>query len=86
MATAGEGGSYQMLGKKYVEYFAKKGVTLELVTSAGSQENIARLSDRKDPVQAAFVQAGVYNPSGIAGIVSFGSVAYEPIWFFYRGP
>jgi TRAP-type uncharacterized transport system substrate-binding protein len=86
MATAGEGGSYQMLGKKYVEYFASKGVSLELVTSAGSQENIARLSDRKDPVQAAFVQAGIYNPSGIAGIVSLGSVAYEPIWFFYRGP
>jgi TRAP-type uncharacterized transport system substrate-binding protein len=86
MATGTEGGSYQMLAKKYVEYFAKKGVTLELVPSRGAQENIARLSDRKDPVQAAFVQAGIHNPAGIAGIISLGSVAYEPIWFFYRGP
>jgi TRAP-type uncharacterized transport system substrate-binding protein len=86
MATGTEGGSYQMLAKKYVDYFAKKGVTIELVPSRGAQENIARLSDRKDPVQAAFVQAGIYNPNGIAGIVSLGSVAYEPIWFFYRGP
>jgi len=86
MATGAEGGSYQMLAKKYVDYFAKKGVTLELAPSRGAQENIARLSDRKDPVQAAFVQAGIYNPNGIAGIVSLGSVAYEPIWFFYRGP
>ena len=86
MATGTEGGSYQMLAKKYVEYFAKKGVTLELVPSRGAQENIARLSDRKDPVQAAFVQAGIHNPTGIAGIISLGSVAYEPIWFFYRGP
>jgi TRAP-type uncharacterized transport system substrate-binding protein len=86
MATGTEGGSYQMLAKKYVEYFAKKGVTLELVPSRGAQENIARLSDRKDPVQAAFVQAGIHSPNGIAGIVSLGSVAYEPIWFFYRGP
>ena len=85
MVTGAEGGSYQMLAKKYVDYFAKKGVTLELVPSRGSQENIARLSDRKDPVQAAFVQAGIYNPTGIAGILSLGSVAYEPIWFFYRG-
>jgi TRAP-type uncharacterized transport system substrate-binding protein len=86
MATGTEGGSYQMLAKKYVDYFEKKGVTLELVSSRGAQENIARLSDRKDPVQAAFVQAGIYNPNGIAGIVSLGSVAFEPIWFFYRGP
>ena len=86
MATGTEGGSYQMLAKKYVDYFAKKGVTLELVPSHGAQENIARLSDRKDPVQAAFVQAGIYNPNGIAGIESLGSVAYEPLWFFYRGP
>ncbi len=28
MATGTEGGSYQMLAKKYVDYFAKKGVTL----------------------------------------------------------
>jgi TRAP-type uncharacterized transport system substrate-binding protein len=86
MATGTEGGSYQMLAKKYVDYFAKKGVTLELIPSHGAQENIARLSDRKDPVQAAFVQAGIYNPNGIAGIESLGSVAYEPLWFFYRGP
>jgi TRAP-type uncharacterized transport system substrate-binding protein len=86
MATGTEGGSYQMLAKKYVDYFAKKGVTLELVPSRGAQENIARLSDRKDAVQAAFVQAGIHNPAGIAGILSLGSVAYEPIWFFYRGP
>ena len=86
MATGTEGGSYQMLAKKYVDYFAKKGVTLELVPSRGAQENIARLSDRKDPVQAGFVQSGIYNPTGIAGIISLGSVAFEPIWFFYRGP
>ena len=86
MATGTEGGSYQMLAKKYVDYFAKKGVTLELVPSRGAQENIAKLSDRKDPVQAAFVQAGIHNPTGIAGILSLGSVAYEPIWLFYRGP
>jgi TRAP-type uncharacterized transport system substrate-binding protein len=85
MATGSDGGSYQMLAKKYVDYFAKKGVTLELVPSRGAQENIARLSDRKDPVQAAFVQAGIHNPTGIAGILSLGSVAYEPIWFFYHG-
>ncbi|MFZ4062442.1 MAG: TAXI family TRAP transporter solute-binding subunit [Polynucleobacter sp.] len=86
MATGSTGGSYEILGKKYAAFFEKKGITLELVHTQGAQENIQRLSDRKDPLQAAFVQAGVFNPHGIAGVASLGSVDYEPIWFFYRGP
>ncbi len=86
MATGTEGGSYELLAKKYVDFFEKKGITLELVKTKGAQENLKRLADRKDPLQAAFVQAGTFNPSGIGGIDSLGAVDYEPIWFFYRGP
>ena len=86
MATGSPGGSYEALGKKYAEFFAKKGVTLELVPSLGAEENIARLSDRKDPVQAAFVQAGVGHPKDVSGIQSLGSIGYDPIWLFYNGP
>jgi TRAP-type uncharacterized transport system substrate-binding protein len=86
MATGSPGGSYEVLGKKYAEYFATKGVTLELVPTMGAQENISRLSDRNDPIQAAFVQAGVERPRNISGIQSLGSIGYDPIWFFYRGP
>jgi len=85
MATGAPGGSYEILGKKYAEFFAKQGVKLELKATKGAQENIALLVDRKDPVQAAFVQSGVYNPSGVDGIQSLGSLTYDPIWFFYRG-
>lgn len=86
MATGSPGGSYEDLGKKYAEYFAKKGVELKLVSTMGAQENLIRLSDRNDPVQAAFVQAGVERPKNISGIQSLGSIGYDPIWFFYRGP
>ena len=86
MATGSAGGSYETLGKKYAEYFASKGVTLELVPTMGAQENLKRLSDRDDPIQAAFVQAGVERPKNISGIQSLGSIGYDPIWFFYRGP
>ena len=86
MATGSTGGSYEVLGKKYAAFFEKKGITLELVNTQGAQENIQRLSDRKDPLQAAFVQAGVFNSHEITGVSSLGSVDYEPIWFFYRGP
>ena len=65
LATGSPGGSYEALGKKYEEYFASKGVTLELVPTMGAQENIDRLEDRKDPVQAAFVQAGVAHANDV---------------------
>ncbi len=86
MATGSDGGSYEVLAKKYVAFFEKKGIKLELVNTAGAQENLKRLADRKDPIQAAFVQAGTFNPDGIKGIDSLGAVDYEPVWFFYRGP
>ncbi|MBU3615680.1 TAXI family TRAP transporter solute-binding subunit [Polynucleobacter sp. JS-Polo-80-F4] len=85
MATGSAGGSYEDLGKKYVEFFKAKGITLELVPTTGAQENIDRLADRKDPVQAAFVQAGVDHAQEVTGIQSLGAIAYDPIWFFYRG-
>lgn len=86
MATGTEGGSYELMAKKYAAFFEKKGIKLELVKTKGAQENLKRLADRKDPLQAAFVQAGIFNPDGIGGIDSLGAVDYEPVWFFYRGP
>ena len=86
MATGSPGGSYEALGKKYSEFFASKGVVLELIPTNGAQENIARLSDRNDPVKAAFVQAGVVRPKNVTGIQSLGAIGYDPIWFFYSGP
>ena len=86
LATGSEGGSYEVLGKKYVEFFARKGVTLELVPTKGAQENIDRLADRHDPVQAAFVQAGVDHARKVKGIQSLGAISYDPVWFFYNGP
>jgi len=86
MATGSPGSSSELLGKRYAEFFAKKGITLELVETKGAQDNIDRLADRKDELQAAFVQAGVVHTSGVSGIESLGAIAYDPLWFFYRGP
>ena len=47
---------------------------------------MAHLVDRKDPIQAAFVQAGAFNPHEVTGVESLGTISYDPIWLFYRGP
>ena len=82
--ASGKGGSYRVLAEKYVDFFRKNGVTLKLFPTRGAEENLARLKDRKDPVQAAFVQGGIVKAGDTAGILSLGSVDYEPLWFFYR--
>ena len=84
MAT-GIGGSYKVLGEKYREYFAKKGIDLKLVPTHGSKENLEHLIDRKDPIQIALVQGGMIASDHLTGVESLGSVDYEPVWVFYRG-
>jgi TRAP-type uncharacterized transport system substrate-binding protein len=85
MATGQPGGSYDALGKKYAAFFETKGITLELLATKGAEENIEFLADRNNPVQAAFVQAGVFNPHGVKGVQTLGTISYDPIWLFYRG-
>lgn len=77
-------GSYRVLGEKYRTFFQKKGIDLELVTTNGSEDNLARLLDRQDPIQVGFVQSGMIDPKHVEGIETLGSVDYEPIWLFYR--
>jgi len=83
MAT-GVGGSYKLMGEQYQAYFKSKGIHLQLVETHGSQENLQRLIDRKDPIQAAFVQGGLINVDNLSGVESLGSVDFEPVWVFYR--
>jgi len=83
MAT-GTGGSYKVLGEKYKAYFEKRGIDLKLVETHGSKENLQHLIDRKDPIQAAFVQGGMIAVDNLSGVESLGSVDYEPVWIFYR--
>ena len=76
----------KFLEKSMRSSLQRGGVVLELVPTMGAEENLSRLGDRNDPVQAAFVQAGVAHPKSVSGIQSLGAIDYEPIWFFYNGP
>jgi TRAP transporter TAXI family solute receptor len=85
MTTGGEGGAYHELGKRYREILARSGVEVRLLVSDGGIENLRRLSDPRSGVGAGFVQGGATGDSDRTNLVSLGTVAYEPLWFFYRG-
>ena len=89
ITTGGDSGAYYQFAQRYAAILARNGITLEIRTSAGSLENIARLKD--DEAQVAFVQGGVVelpedpDAEDDSGLLSLGSVFYEPVWVFYRG-
>lgn len=89
ITTGGQAGAYYQFAQRYAAILAKNGVTLEVKASAGSLENIERL--KQDEAQVGFVQGGVVAPKDDAdaeddsGLLSLGSLFYEPVWVFYRG-
>ena len=95
MATGVAQGAYAEFGKRYADLLKQHGITVELRATAGAAENLALLSDVNSGVDLAFVQGGAgasdatsvsapANPEPNAGLVSLGSMFFEPVWLFYR--
>ncbi|MDJ1162371.1 TAXI family TRAP transporter solute-binding subunit [Burkholderia gladioli pv. gladioli] len=72
--------------QKYKHILAKNGITLEVLPSEGSAQNLQRLLDPAQHVDVAFVQSGVEQKGQSDQLVSLGSVGYVPIAILYRGP
>jgi TRAP-type uncharacterized transport system substrate-binding protein len=84
-ATGQEGGGYDTFGHQYQTRLGKMGLTVELVNTNGSIDNLQRLVNGEADV--AFVQAGTYRLVDDPRHVLRGLVAVylEPLWVFYRG-
>jgi len=85
MTTGAEGGAYRAYGERYRAILARYDIDLQLRASSGSVENLRRLQDESSGVDVGFVQSGVLGGGDPGGLVSLGSLYYEPLWVFYRG-
>jgi TRAP-type uncharacterized transport system substrate-binding protein len=85
MATGDVAGAYHAYGQRYQHILARHGVKLELVPTNGSLDNLARLRDAQSDVSIALLQGGITTHAEANGLVSLGTVVYEPVWVFYRG-
>ncbi|MGH8780471.1 TAXI family TRAP transporter solute-binding subunit [Paraburkholderia sp.] len=72
--------------QKYKEILARNRVTLVVLTSEGSLDNLKRLKDPTAHVDVGLVQDGIAPSVSRDGLVSLGSVSYVPLAIFYRGP
>ncbi len=84
VATGGAGGAYQRFGALYRPLIERNGIRFIERTTAGAVENLALLRAADGEVDVAFVQGGLGLGSDPAGLVSLGSIYYEPLWVFYR--
>lgn len=92
ISTGPEGSSFQRAAERYAKAFQAAGVTLRLLPSNGSLENLQRLADPASDVELGFVQVGVELPSPPPGaaprreLASLGTMARQPLYVLVRGP
>ena len=87
IATGEPDGVYHDLGLEYKKRLEKMGITVQLVSTQGSMDNLHLLLDRK--VDLALVQAGtgslVEQQDAEEVLRGVAAVQLEPVWVFYRG-
>jgi TRAP-type uncharacterized transport system substrate-binding protein len=85
MATDPDDSFNVEVGKRYREILERSGIELKLVPTAGAIESLARLNDAKSGISIAIIPAGTTTRQDAPGLVSLGTLCYEPLWFFSRG-
>ena len=86
MTSGGDGSMFEVHAGRYAKVLARQGVTLKILPSQGSLENLKRLSDPNFTVDVGFVQGGIAGLGDANNLVSLGSVFYVPVLVFYRAP
>lgn len=85
MTSGPEGSAFRGVAEEYKEILARDGVTLKILPSRGGHENLERLGNLAVDVDVGLVQSGLAAEKETEGLVSLGSIYYEPLWVFYRG-
>src|SRR5689334_5155953 len=83
-ASTGEG-DYTTYANRYKEILKADGIDLEIEPSKGAVDNLLKMEDSDSDVDVAFIQDGMGEPDKFPGLISLGSLYYEPVWVFYNG-
>jgi TRAP-type uncharacterized transport system substrate-binding protein len=85
MAAGPQGSSFYRWAEAYQKELAERGITLEIIATAGSRDNLKQLAAGDGKVDVGFVTGGIDKNEKLGGVRSLGSVGYQPLWVFYRG-
>jgi TRAP-type uncharacterized transport system substrate-binding protein len=84
ITSGAEGSAFLSTAEKYRDILARSGVKLQILPSQGALENLQRLKDPAFKVDVGFVQGGMASEAKTEGLVSLGSIYFEPLWVFSR--
>ena len=76
-------GNYQAYASLYGVLLQEQGVTLETRESEGPLQSLEELRKKDADVDMAFMPGGSARLESTVGLVSLGSLYYEPIWIFH---
>ena len=82
IATGAKDGAYYAFAQRYARLLAADGISLEVVSTAGSVENFDLL--KRGEVSLALVQGGSATNGDKEHLQSLGSLFLEPMWVFTR--
>lgn len=82
IATGSKDGAYLGFGFALKQQLALEDVTLEVIETNGSVDNLQRLNAGE--VDVAFLQSGLADPTDYDALESLGSMYFEPVWIFTR--
>jgi len=85
IASGPEGSTLRIYAERYRKILERNGVTLEILPSEGTLDNLKKLVDPDVDVDVGFVQGGLAAAADTSELVSLGSIGYEPLAVFYRG-
>jgi TRAP-type uncharacterized transport system substrate-binding protein len=90
MSGGPRGSSFETIAERYRAILARSGIDLKVIPSQGSLQNLQRLAAPHSHFDIALVQSGITETAQHAGggqdLVSLGSMFYQPLVIFYRGP
>ena len=81
-----ENSAYDHFAQLYAKELAKNQIDVTVHHSQGSLQNMQEIRDADSVIDIGFVQSGSTNQeeAEARGLISLGSLFYEPIWIFYR--
>lgn len=86
IASGTPGSRLNLSALQYQKILKRSGITLKVLTTEGSLDNLDRLRSPSSGVDIALVQSGITPADEIGDLVSLGSVFYIPLTVFYRSP
>lgn len=83
VSVSKQDGNYQAYASLYGVLLQEDGITLEIRESEGPLQSLEELRKEDADVDMAFMPGGVASSESTVGLVSLGSLYYEPLWIFH---